>query len=224
MLISIVVRTKNERPWIGRCLQSLTLQRGCRSEIIVVDNESTDGTLDVVRQFDCRVMNISQSDYTHGKALNLGIAVSRGNLVAILSGHCIAVTDRWLLRLADSFRDPLVAGVYGRQEPLPESSDLDKRDLWTTFGLDRRVQIRDWFFHNANSMISRAVWEQVPFNETIDGVEDRDWAKRVQELGYRIVYEPSASAFHFHGIHQGADQRRAQRVARVIDLIRNGRT
>lgn len=54
----------------------------------------------------------------------------------------------------------MVAGVYGRQEPMSFSSDLDKRDLLITFGLDRRVQMKDSFFHNANSMIRREIYRK----------------------------------------------------------------
>jgi rhamnosyltransferase len=105
---------------------------------------------------------------------------------------------------------------------LPDSNAFDKRDLWTTFGLERRIQRKDFFFHNANSMIQKRVWEEIPFDEEISGVEDRDWAKKVLGMGYAIIYEPSASVYHYHGIHQGRNVERAERVARVIDLISNG--
>ena len=71
-------------------------------------------------------------------------------------------------------------------------------------------------------MIRRDLWEALPFDETIAGVEDRDWAKRVLGRGYRVVYEPAASVYHFHGINHGRDQARAARVARVIELINTG--
>ena len=70
-------------------------------------------------------------------------------------------------------------------------------------------------------MIRRAVWAGMPFDEELPGVEDRDWAKRVQTAGWQIAYEPHASVFHHHGIHQGRDEHRAARVARVIELIQN---
>ena len=109
--------------------------------------------------------------------------------------------------------------MYGRQLPLPDSHAFDKRDLWTTFGVERRVQQSDYFFHNANSMIRRADWARVGFDETISGVEDRDWARRMLARGRRIVYEPLAAVYHHHGIHQGLDPQRAERVVKVIQMI-----
>ena len=219
----MIVRTKNEERWIGRCLAALSHQDHPDVDIVVVDNDSVDDTVSVVKRFDCRLVHISEREFSHGRSINLGIAASRGDLVAMISGHCIPANERWLGRLALPFADASIAGVYGRQEPLPDTSDHDKRDLWTTFGLDRRTQVRDYFFHNANSMIRRDVWERMPFNEDLAGVEDRDWARRVLDAGHQIVYEPAASVYHFHGIHHGRDDARAARVVRVIELIREGR-
>jgi hypothetical protein len=81
------------------------------------------------------------------------------------------------------------------------------------------VQSRDYFFHNANSMIRRSVWTNVPFDEQINGVEDRDWARKVLARRHRIAYEPLAAVFHHHGIHQGLNPDRAERVVRVIQMI-----
>jgi len=58
------------------------------------------------------------------------------------------------------------------------------------FGLDRKVQIKDSFFHNANSTIRMDLWRQIPFDETVTNIEDRAWAQQVLARGYRIIYEP----------------------------------
>jgi glycosyltransferase involved in cell wall biosynthesis len=220
-VISVIVRTKNEERWIGRCLAALGQQDYPDFEVIVVDNESVDGTVGIVERSGARLLTITAQDFSHGRSLNLGVAAARGDLIAILSDHCIPMHDKWLRRLALAFTGSTIAGVYGRQEPLPDTSDFDKRDLWNAFGVERRVQTQDYFFHNANSMIRRAVWEKVPFNEDLLGVEDREWAKRVLDLGYQVAYEPAACVYHFHGINHGQDEARAARVVRVIELIKN---
>jgi len=224
MKAAVVIRTKNEDAWLSRVLEGIARQVDVDAEIVIVDNESADQTVAIARRYPCRVITIPDREFTHGRALNLGIRETRADLIAVLSGHCIPVNERWLLRLAANFSTPSIAGVYGRQEPLPDSNPFDKRDLWTTFGRDRRLQRHDHFFHNANSMIRRSVWTEVPFNEALPGVEDRDWARRVQDLGWQIAYEPHASVYHHHGIHQGRDEDRAVRVARVIELIQDRTT
>jgi hypothetical protein len=79
----------------------------------------------------------------------------------------------------------------------------------------------DYFFHNANSAIRHSIWKHSPFDEQIRGVEDREWGQRMVKAGYKLVYEPLASVYHQHGIHQGRDETRAKRVAQVIEYIRS---
>lgn len=223
-MISVVIRTKNEEKWIGSCLFAIRNQDFHDVEIVLVDNDSTDRTLAIARHFAAKILNISDRDFNFSRALNIGIEASRHQLIAMISGHCVPVNDQWLLCHAMHYDNPRIAATYGRQEPLPDSSPFDKRDLWTTFGLDRKVQTKDYFFHNANSMIRKDLWSIEPFNEKIHGVEDQDWAKKILKLGYQIVYEPSASVYHHHGIHHSRSEERAQRVVKVIELIQKDRT
>ena len=80
----------------------------------------------------------------------------------------IPKNNLWLEKLIEPLvndKTQLLAGVYGRQEPLSSSSALDKRDLTVVFGLDERIQKKDSFFHNANSAIPRKIWDKFPFDE-----------------------------------------------------------
>lgn len=219
MNISVIIRTKNEEEWLRRCLTGVTNQDYPNVETIVVDSGSSDRTLEIVKKFDVKLLHY-KGIYLPGKALNMGVTHSKGELVAFLSAHCIPLNDKWLERLAACFHDPLVAAAYGRQEPLPDSSATDKRDLWTVFGKEARIQKKDYFFHNANSMIRRDVWNKIKFDETLPSIEDQAWAKKVIALDRTILYEPHASVYHHHGIHQGLEKKRAERVVKVIDLLK----
>lgn len=215
---SIIIRTKNEERWIKPCLEAVMEQSYDDWEVILVDNESTDKTVEKARQFDVAEV-VTCHDFAPGKAINMGVRASDGDFVVCLSGHCIPVDEHWLENLARNFEDPDVAGVYGRQEPLSFTPDTDKRDLNLVFGKDRVVQTEDNFFHNANSMVRRELWEKYPFDEEIESLEDRLWAKQILEEGYSIVYEPEASVYHYHGIHHNGDEQRAQKHVRVLKDI-----
>jgi GT2 family glycosyltransferase len=215
--ISIVIRAKNEERWISAILKAVHQQTIRDFEIILVDNRSTDQTVEKAKKFGVRLVTIDE--YRPGKALNLGIRASQGEFLVCLSAHCIPRDSAWLENLLVNFDDPQVAGVYGRQEPLAQTSAQDKRDLLIAFGLDRRVQIKDSFFHNGNSMIRRAVWEQIPFDDEVTNIEDRVWAQVVLAHGYKLVYEPSASVYHHHGIHQNGNEERWLGVTRVMESL-----
>ncbi|MBW2053761.1 MAG: glycosyltransferase family 2 protein [Deltaproteobacteria bacterium] len=219
---SIIIRTCNEERWIGSCLSSIYGQTYRNFEVILVDNESTDRTIEKARQFPIDGV-VTCSDYFPGKALNIGIRKSKGEYIVCLSGHCIPVNDVWLANLVKNLDDdPALAGVYGRQEPMDFSSDADKRDLLLIFGLDRRVQSKDSFFHNANSILRRELWEKVPFDEEVTNIEDRIWAKEMLTLGYKLAYEPEASVYHHHGIHQNGNLERCTNVVRILEALGNG--
>jgi cellulose synthase/poly-beta-1,6-N-acetylglucosamine synthase-like glycosyltransferase len=213
--VSVIIRTLNEERWIDACLRAVHDQDHPDVEIVLVDNRSTDRTLDIVSGYPVVLEHIDE--FRPGLALNQGVRASSGEVLVFVSGHCVPVNTNWLNNLIAPLSDPDVAGVYGRQEPLSYTSDLDKRDLLTVFGLDPKVQRRDPFFHNANSAMRRDVWERFPFDEEVTNVEDRIWGREVIEAGMTIRYEPEASVYHWHGINHSANPKRARDVVRVIE-------
>jgi glycosyltransferase involved in cell wall biosynthesis len=214
-LVSIIIRTKNEEKWIASCLNAIFNQDYKNFEVIVVDNYSADKTIEKLKNY--KVKLLKEEKYMPGKLLNMGIKESKGKFIACLSGHCIPVNNKWLSNLIKNFDDPLVAGVYGRQEPLSFTPAQDKRDLVNIFRLERIVQTRDSFFHNANSMIRRSVWEETPFDETVTNIEDRVWGKAVIDRKLKIIYEPEASVYHYHGVHQTGDEVRCFNVVKILE-------
>jgi len=222
-LVSIIIRTKNEERWITPCLKGVFSQDYKDFEVILVDNESTDKTIEKASQFNIDEI-LTCKNYKPGFALNMGIRASKGEYIVCLSGHCVPVNEKWLSHLISNFDDKNVAGVYGRQEPLAFTPDSDKRDLSIIFGLDKKVQKNDSFFHNANSMIRRNLWEKIPFDEIITNIEDRLWAEMVLQEGYKVVYEPKASVFHYHGIHQNENVGRCINVVKILEGLNSNIT
>ena len=215
--VSIIVRTKNEENWIGLCLDAIVRQNYTDFEIILVDNKSTDQTVEKAIKYGVKLVEIEE--FKPGKAINDGIRVSTGEVIVIISGHCIPVNENWLGNLIGSLNNHQIAGVYGRQEPMSFTSALDKRDLAITFGLDPKIQMKDSFFHNANSALTREMWEKVPFDENATNIEDRIWGANVIDAGFYIAYEPTASVYHYHGIHQGRNIKRAESIIRIMENL-----
>jgi rhamnosyltransferase len=218
-VVSIIIRAKNEERWIGHCLSMIFQQDYKDFEVILVDNVSTDHTVQVAKRYPlARILNIER--FRPGNALNEGIRASSGRFIVCLSAHCVPKDTDWLTRLLDNFKDdPRLAGVYGRQLPVSFTDPVDKRDLLIVFGQDRRVQVKDYFFHNANSMLRRDVWEVFPFDEEVTNIEDRVWGKAVTSAGYHIIYDPEAAVYHHHGLHQGNTPERTKGVVSIIERV-----
>jgi rhamnosyltransferase len=218
-LCSLIIRTKNEERWISSCLNAVYKQNYTNFEVILVDNRSTDKTVQKAKKFPIdKVVDIDE--YIPGRALNVGVESSKGEYIVCLSGHCIPTNNNWLGNLVQALEEhPTAAGVYGRQEPMSFSSSSDKRDLILVFGLDKKIQVNDSFFHNANSIIRRELWKKSPFDNNLTNIEDRAWGQKMQSLGYTLVYEPAASVYHYHGIHQNSDSGRCANVVNIIESL-----
>lgn len=220
-LCSIIIRTKNEERWINSCLTAVFSQTYKNIEVVIVDNKSSDRTVEKAKKFPvAKVVSIDK--YLPGASLNAGIRESSGDYVVCLSAHCIPVNESWLMNLVSAIeKSPDFAGAYGRQEPMSFTSAADKRDLMLVFGLDPKIQEKDSFFHNANSIIRRSLWDEVCFDEKTTNIEDRIWGQKMIDRGLKLFYEPSASVYHYHGIHQDGNVERCDNVVRIIGEMQN---
>lgn len=216
-LVSIIIRTKNEERWIDLCLKKIFEQTYTNFEVVIVDNNSNDKTVLRAKKYPVKIVKVK--DFFPGKAINIGIRKSKGKIIVCLSAHCIPVSDDWLKKLIFDLKNRKVAGVYGMQKPLSFSSDFDKRDLLNLFGQDKKIQKKDTFFHNANSAFRREVWKKFLFDEKTKHIEDRIWAHKVIQKGYKIIYEPKASVYHWHGINQEMDPGRCSRIVNILESL-----
>jgi rhamnosyltransferase len=200
--VSVVIRAKNEARFIGECLGAIFDPVALKPRgVVVVDSGSTDETLDVVRSYPVELVQIRPEEFTYGYALNLGVAVSDGELIATLSAHSTPVDASWLTNLIVPFSQPRVAGVYGRQRPRPDATPLEKLGMRMTGVLSDTPRLLDRkpLFSNANGAFRRNLWLECPFDEEVQGAEDIAWVRTMQEWGYLIAYEPTAAVYHSHG-------------------------
>ena len=109
----------------------------------MVDNQSTDKTVKKASNWEIKLVEIH--NFRPGLAINEGIRASTGEIIVILSGHCIPTDSLWLENLVRPLAERNIAGVYGRQQPMAFSNAIDKRDLCVNFGLDNKLQVKDPF-------------------------------------------------------------------------------
>lgn len=214
--ISIIIRTKNEERWINRCISEVLNQKIDKTfEIIVVDSGSTDKTIEKAKKFEVSIIEISR--YTPGFSINKGVENAKGNLIVLLSAHAVPYDKNWLFNLVKPiYEDKNVVATYGRQIPAEWSDPNDIRDLSITFGLEDKLQKKDTFFHNANSAFLKKTWENFKFNELATNIEDRLWAEEIIKNKFYIKYVANSIIYHWHGIHQYGNLRRAKSTAKVI--------
>ena len=202
---SVVLRVGNEERWVGYALQSIVDHIGESCEIIIVNNGTTDDSIRIVNLFeylDVKKINISSSDYTPGKALNLGIKNATRERVLILSAHCqIESFDR---KLVDTkFKDSSVACIFGKQTPYYLGKQITPRYMWSHFDdTPRENYFSDmedrYFLHNGFAFYNKYTLIDYPFDEDLSGKEDRYWANSVIEGDMDIFYDSDIVVNHHY--------------------------
>lgn len=111
MKVSVVIPAYNEEKLLGRCLESLNKQIEKPLEIIIVDNNSTDKTAKIAKQFGARV--IKEKKRGTIAARNKGFNLAKGEIIARTDADTI-VPRNWTKRIRKDFeKDPTLLGLSG---------------------------------------------------------------------------------------------------------------
>jgi glycosyltransferase involved in cell wall biosynthesis len=115
-MISVVIPTYNEERNIERCLKALSEQTIPREdyEIIVVDGQSSDRTVEIAERYADRV--IQQESKGVGGARNDGVRAARGDVIVTTDADCVPY-EEWLEVVREHFRNEEVIAVTGVLDP-----------------------------------------------------------------------------------------------------------
>jgi glycosyltransferase involved in cell wall biosynthesis len=114
MKISIITAVYNRNNTIERALMSIKKQTYKNIELIIIDGGSKDGTINTIKNIiDENDIFISESDNGIYDALNKGISLSSGEVIAFLHSDDMYINDAVLLNVAKCFSDKSIDVVYG---------------------------------------------------------------------------------------------------------------
>jgi glycosyltransferase involved in cell wall biosynthesis len=200
---SIVIRAYNEEKNIGRLLMGINQQTiKDEVEVILVDSGSRDRTVTIARAahwpFPVQVLHVQPEEFTFGYALNRGIEVAHNAQIIIASAHVYPVYPDWLERLLAPFQDPQVGLVYGKQRGNQTTRFSEHQIFAHWFPEQTNLRQSHPFCNNANAAIRRSLWDVHPYDESLTGLEDLEWAKWAMEAGYSIAYVSEAEIIHVH--------------------------
>lgn len=204
--VSIIIPAKNEEENIGKCLGIIYAQEtNYRFEVIVIDSGSSDQTMDIVKTYSpVQLVEIPSGEFGHGKTRNLGAESSKGDYIVFLNADAIPVNKNWLNPLIVPFiKDKKIAGVYSRHIPQEGCYLYMVRDIQKSMPEKPMVRsqvkpLEFMIFSTVSCAIPREVWEKYPFKDDIIIAEDQEWAGRLLDRGFKIVYEPASRVYHSH--------------------------
>lgn len=194
---SIIIRTLNEADHIERLIKWINKQRYTDWEIVLVDSGSTDGTVEIAQDYISNIQYIAKQDFTFGRSLNIGCRNAAGDYLVLVSAHVYPTDTEWLGNLIRPLdQDSDIGMVYGRQ--LGRSHISEDRHVDVYFGDKSKIFIDEPAGNNANAAIRRDLWLQQPYDESLPGLEDLDWARKIQSQGYRVYYASDSIVYHVH--------------------------
>jgi rhamnosyltransferase len=197
--ISIVMRSFNEAWALRDTLAALRKQRGPTWELIVIDSGSTDGSVEIIREFaPAHFIQIQSKDYVPGRVMNHGMRLARAEKVIFLNADATPANDHWLEPLSHALDTAQVAAVFGRQIPRPDCRAVFACDYDRCFGEQRESKNWNHFFSMVSSGLRKDIWSRRGFLENLQYAEDDEYTRWARAQGFQVVYCPDSIAIHSH--------------------------
>jgi len=227
--VSVTIVTYNSGRFIKRCLKSVLSQRYGLKEVIIIDNASTDGTIDILEQFEDRCqIHYNEENAGFAAAQNQAIRLAGGDWVLTLNPDVLLLPN-FIQAMVDAGQfDPKIGAVCGKLLTMSAHFEIPERPVVDSTGiyfnpmlrhLDRGSQEVDngHYLHYeyvfgataAAALYRRAMIEDISLDgEFFDSDffvyrEDADVAWRAQLMGWKCLYVPYARGYHVRKVLPG---------------------
>ena len=230
--LTIVIVSWNVRDLLRRCLQSIEAEArraidGLALEIVVVDNASSDGSVEMVRaEFPHVRLVANEENRGFTVANNQGLLLGQGRYLLLLNPDTEVIDDALATMVHTMDGQPEI-GALGPQLRYPDGSLQSSRRRFPTFATalvestvvqewwgdnrvlrryymadtpDDAIQAVDWVV-GACLLVRRQTYEQIGGLD--EGFfmysEELDWCRRIKDAGWLVVYLPKATVIHHEG-------------------------
>lgn len=227
MTFTIIIVNWNVRNLIEKCLRSIArFSSHFRYEVIVIDNASADGSVEMIREkFPQVALIANRKNLGFAAAVNQGIRPARGEYIVLLNPD-VEIQKSTLDNILWEFKNNSKAGIVGgkiqNEDGTIQPSVRAFPDIWSQILITLKIQhlfesravnryLMDGFDYKrrreveqvmgAFFVIHRKVIEQIgPMDEKFFlWFEEVDFCKRAKEAGWKIIYTPEAQVRHLGG-------------------------
>jgi glycosyltransferase involved in cell wall biosynthesis len=213
-LVSVVIPTYNCERFIAEAVESVRRQEYEPSEIIIVDDGSTDGTLSCVKGLGEDIRYVYQANKGPAAARNRGITMSRGEVIAFLDADDYWPANKLKIQMERMNGNPEIEVVLGR---------IKCTGLLTEE--DRKIR-----FESAdNTMISiclgsgvfrKSVFDRVGlFDESLRHYEDHDWFLRAREKYISMIILSDVTLYNRRNEYS-MSQRKTRNDPSMIQILK----
>lgn len=195
--VSVIIPARNEERFLDQCLESLCRLDYPRQafEVLVVDNGSSDRTLEIARRFSSllNLQILQKAGVPISAVRNLGAAAARGEVFAFLDADC-RVPLTWLTE-ATALLGTERVGVVGAEPLVPENTSWIPRAWLGRRPAARRGEVSS--LGAANLVVRRENFFSVGgFDETLETNEDCEFCYRIRAAGLSVQESPQLAVVH----------------------------
>ena len=199
MMISVIVPNHNGSATIATCLRSLFSSHYQAFEVIVVDDCSSDGSIDIIHQFPCRLIRLDRREGA-SKARNTGARESCGDVLFFIDADCVVQEDT-LARVADAYRNAPDSVTGGSYTPVAHDDSFFStfQSVFINYS-ELRNPAPDYIASHA-MVIGKSIFEKSGgFAEDFMPIlEDVEFSHRLKRAGVRLSMDSAILVRHiFH--------------------------
>ena len=211
--VSVVIPTYNAGGEMKPLIELLNAQENIgHVEIVVVDSGSKDGTAETAESLGAVVIRISQAEFSHSHARNLGAERATGEYLLFMTQDAVPDGTLWICKLLQPALKQEVVGISCREKPKPDCDLLGRLSIWGhseymgILSADRILSMprqanyeslrRNGQLNDVTCLVKKSIFEQ--FRYRGDYAEDLDLGIRLIRAGYRLALLSSVQVIHSH--------------------------
>lgn len=166
MKVSVFIPVFNEEKYIEKCLESLISQEEKPSEIIVVDNNCTDKTVEITQKFGAIVVKEEKQGMIHAR--NAGFDAAKHEIIARTDADSVLPPD-WILKIKEHFKDPNLGALSGPAFyfGIPILSGISGFVVFVVFGV-MEILFGHPLLAGPNMVLRKSLWERVKKDVCMD--------------------------------------------------------
>jgi glycosyltransferase involved in cell wall biosynthesis len=166
MTVSVVIPAHNEEKYVEECLQSIQDQIEKPDEVIVVNNNCTDKTVEIARRFKATIVLEEKQGISHAR--NAGFNAAKCEIIARTDSDTILPKD-WILKIKKAFEDPKLGALSGptSDSNRPLTKGINYYPSLMLFDILSFV-FRNGCLYGPNMALRKNVWEKVKDDVCLD--------------------------------------------------------
>lgn len=197
-LISVIIPNWNGSASIGKCLNAAFASLYNNLEVIVVDDASTDNSIEIIKEFPCRLIRLKRHSGA-ANARNIGAANSSGEMLFFTDADCLLQKDTLSIAyemLSSKGPEIIIGGTY-TQTPADNRFFSHFQSIFINYFETKNMETPDYIATHAMAIYAKTFKESGGFSEYfLPILEDVEFSHRLRRQGHRLLINPNLLVTH----------------------------